>query len=67
MNRTYDHPLTKADVTALMVSLGHELLRCGCGQQCARCECLLAITAAALWTRFMREEIQMLYTDLTGG
>ena len=56
MHRTYDHPLTKADVVALMVSLGKEALACGCGERCPRCECLVAITAAALWTRFTREE-----------
>ena len=64
MHRTYDHPLTKADVVALMVRLGKEALACGCGERCPRCECLVAITAAALWTRFTREELQRLHADL---
>ena len=64
MHRTYDHPLTKADVVALMVSLGKEALAWRGGERCPRCECLVAITAAALWTRFTREELQRLHADL---
>ena len=64
MSLLFDHDLTKADVTALLATLGHEMLVCGCGEACPRCECLVAIAAAALWRRFTREELQAVHAGL---
>ena len=68
MHRTYDHPLTKADVTALLVALGLEVFVCGCGGRCPHCACLDDDRGrGAAVRRFTREELQLLHADLTGG
>ena len=67
MHRTYDHPLTTADVTALLVALGLEVFVCGCGGRCPHCACLETIAAAAAVRRFTREALQLRHADRTGG
>lgn len=68
MRHLFDHPLTKADALVVLVTVGRNVLACGCkacGDWCPRCECLVSIARAMLSSQFSRDELQALHADLT--